>query len=55
MIYMQALRYMADYLNGDTYYRIGYPEQNFDRAKNQFILLNKLEQFLEAELNYKLI
>ena len=55
MIYMQALRYMADYLNGDIYYRTNYPEQNFDRAKNQFILLNKLEDFLESQLNYKLI
>jgi len=50
MIYMQALRYLADYLNEDIYYRINYPEQNFDRAKNQFILLNDLEQFLEIEM-----
>jgi len=55
IIYMQALRYMADYLNGDIYYRIDYPEQNFDRAKNQLTLLIKLEEFLETELMYKII
>ena len=46
MIYMQALRFMTDYLNGDVYYRIAYPEQNFDRATNQLVLLQKLEEFL---------
>ncbi len=51
MIYMQALRYMADYLNGDIYYQITYPEQNFDRAKNQLTLLKSLEQFLKIKDN----
>lgn len=46
MIYMQALRFLTDYLNNDQYYQITYPEQNFDRAKNQLILLQKLEEFL---------
>ena len=49
MIYMQALRYMADYLNGDIYYKITYPEQNFDRAKNQLTLLQRLEEFLKGK------
>lgn len=53
MIYMQALRYMTDYLNGDIYYRIAYPEQNFDRTKNQLILLQQLEKFLEKEYKFK--
>lgn len=53
MIYMQALRYMTDYLNGDIYYRITYPEQNFDRAKNQLILLQQLEKFLVKEYKFK--
>ncbi len=47
LIYMQALRFMSDYLAGDMYYRINYPEHNFDRAKNQLILLQKLEEFLQ--------
>lgn len=47
MIYMQALRFLTDYLSGDIYYRIEYPEQNFDRAINQFSLLQSLEEYLE--------
>jgi thiamine kinase-like enzyme len=46
IIYMQALRFMTDYLNGDIYYKTNYPEQNFDRAKNQLTLLQSLEQML---------
>ncbi|HLF45350.1 MAG TPA: phosphotransferase [Chitinophagaceae bacterium] len=53
MIYMQALRYLTDYLNGDVYYRVNYAEQNFDRAKNQLILLQKLELYLEKEFHFK--
>jgi thiamine kinase-like enzyme len=52
MIYMQALRFLTDYLNGDIYYRIDYTEQNLNRAKNQFILLEKLETFLKAEYSF---
>lgn len=54
MIYMQALRFLTDYLNGDVYYQIRYPEQNFDRAKNQFTLLQRLEEFLAARYGFRL-
>ena len=54
MIYMQALRFIADYLNDDIYYQINYPEQNFDRALNQLTLLKNLEQFLSREYNFSL-
>ncbi|MBC7902934.1 MAG: phosphotransferase [Gemmatimonadaceae bacterium] len=43
--YMQCLRYVTDFLNNDTYYRTKYPEQNLNRALNQLILLEKLEEF----------
>jgi hypothetical protein len=46
MIYMQGLRFLTDYLSGDIYYKVSYPEQNFDRSENQFKLLTKLEEFL---------
>ncbi len=52
MIYMQALRFLTDYLTGDIYYLIEYPEQNLNRAKNQFVLLKKLEEFLSTEYNF---
>ncbi|HTM99239.1 MAG TPA: aminoglycoside phosphotransferase family protein [Pedobacter sp.] len=42
MIYMQALRFLTDYLNGSIYYPTSYPTQNLDRAKNQFKLLKDL-------------
>lgn len=53
MIYMQAIRFLTDFLNGDIYYEIKYAGHNFARAKNQFKLLNeyigaekKLDQLL---------
>jgi Ser/Thr protein kinase RdoA (MazF antagonist) len=42
MIYMQGIRFLTDYLNGDVYYPIKYPEHNYVRAKNQLVLLEKL-------------
>ena len=48
MYYMQALRFLADYLNNDIYYRINYPEQNLHRAINQVTLLKQLETLLKS-------
>lgn len=45
MIYMQAIRFLTDFLNGDTYYATSYPKQNLVRAQNQFTLLHR---YLEA-------
>lgn len=42
IIYMQALRFLTDFLGGNNYYPTSYPKQNLDRAKNQFKLLNEL-------------
>jgi thiamine kinase-like enzyme len=52
LTYMQALRFVTDFLNNDTYYKTSYPEQNLNRALNQLILLEKIEGFLTAEFNY---
>ncbi|MFC4211053.1 phosphotransferase enzyme family protein [Pedobacter lithocola] len=41
MIYMQALRFLTDYLNNDIYYPVFHPEHNLMRAKNQLVLLTK--------------
>ena len=38
--YMQAVRFFADYLNGDTYYKIKYPEHNLVRTRNQLALFH---------------
>jgi hypothetical protein len=42
MIYMQALRFLTDYLNNDVYYGTKYEGQNFVRAGNQVVLLQRL-------------
>ena len=41
LIYMQALRFLTDYLKGDVYYGSAFEEQNFLRAGNQFTLLQR--------------
>jgi Ser/Thr protein kinase RdoA (MazF antagonist) len=42
LTYMQAIRFLADYLSGDTYYKVERPEQNLSRALGQLNLLNQL-------------
>lgn len=42
MTYIMALRFLADFLRGNTYYHITYPDQNKVRARNQLYLLNIL-------------
>lgn len=44
MIFIMALRFLTDYLNGDVYYKTKYPEHNFDRAKNQFKLIKSFSE-----------
>lgn len=41
--YMQAVRFLADYLNGDTYFKVQYPEHNLVRTKAQIRLLEQVE------------
>jgi hypothetical protein len=40
---MQLVRFLADYLNGDTYYKINNPLHNLQRSKAQFKLLQSIE------------
>ncbi len=42
--YMQTVRFLADYINGDTYYKIKYPEHNLVRTKAQWRLFEKAEE-----------
>lgn len=41
--FMQAVRFLADYINGDTYYKIAYPEHNLVRTKAQMKLLHSID------------
>lgn len=43
LTYMQLTRFLADYLNGDTYYKINNPLHNLQRSKAQFKLLQSIE------------
>lgn len=55
--YMQCVRFLTDYINGDTYYKIGYPEHNLVRTKAQFKLLQSVEakrSEMEAFINASL-
>lgn len=46
VIFVQGLRFLTDFLNGDCYYHTDYETHNLDRTKNQFQLLQELEEFL---------
>jgi hypothetical protein len=46
--YMQTVRFLADYINGDTYYKTQYAEHNLVRSKAQFKLLCSVEAHQEA-------
>lgn len=43
LTYMQTVRFLTDYINGDTYYKIHSPKHNLVRTKAQFKLLLSLE------------
>jgi hypothetical protein len=45
LVYMQAIRFLADYLNNNSYYKVSYPEQNRDRTANQLRLLRLLNEY----------
>lgn len=46
--YMQAVRFLTDYINGDTYYKIQYPEHNLVRTKAQCKLWKSAEENYSA-------
>ncbi len=46
--YEQVLRFLMDYIDGDNYYKIKYPDHNLVRTKAQYKLLQSMEsQFIE--------
>lgn len=44
LTYMQTVRFLTDYLNGDVYYKTSKPKHNLIRAKAQFEFLRRLEE-----------
>ena len=43
MTYENGLRFLTDYLQGDTYYKIKHPRHNLERCRTQFALIRSLE------------
>ena len=50
LTYETGIRFLSDYLDGDTYFRVSYPNHNLDRARNQFKLVADMEEKM-AEMN----
>ncbi|MBQ3038430.1 MAG: aminoglycoside phosphotransferase family protein [Clostridia bacterium] len=50
LTYECGIRFLTDYLNGDTYFKTHYEQHNLDRARNQFKLVSDIAN-LEDELN----
>jgi Ser/Thr protein kinase RdoA (MazF antagonist) len=44
MTYECGMRFLTDYLQGDVYFHIAYPEHNLVRARDQFALLMDMEK-----------
>ena len=42
--YMQTVRFFTDYINGDTYYKIAYPDHNLVRTRAQLRLVEEQEK-----------
>lgn len=47
LTYECGIRFLADYLNGDTYFKIHCEGHNLDRARNQFKLVSDIEKKLD--------
>lgn len=49
--FIQVIRFLGDYLNGDIYYKTRYNTQNLDRTKNQLTLLESILKHEEEMLS----
>ena len=47
-----AIRFLNDYINGDTYFKTEYPTHNLDRARNQLKLVEDIERKKDFIKNY---
>ena len=39
-----GIRFLTDYLSGDTYFRTAYPDHNLDRSHTQFKMVESMEE-----------
>ena len=47
LTYECGIRFLTDYLNGDTYFKIHKPAHNLIRARNQFKLVKDIEDKMD--------
>ena len=47
MTYMQTVRFLADYIDGDKYFKVHHPEHNLQRTRAQLRYLECLEEKAE--------
>ncbi|MDO5328575.1 MAG: aminoglycoside phosphotransferase family protein [Coriobacteriia bacterium] len=45
--YEQAIRFLADYINGDVYYKTNYPDHNLVRTRNQITMAQSIEEQMD--------
>ena len=43
-----GIRFLTDYLDGDTYFKIKRPDHNLDRCRNQFAFVRAIEENMQA-------
>jgi hypothetical protein len=53
MIFIMAIRFLTDFLNNDVYYKTKYANHNIDRSKNQFKLIESMEQQMDQIKNHE--
>jgi len=44
MTFVVGVRFLTDYLSGDTYFKVHHPGHNLDRARNQFKRVRSMEK-----------
>ncbi|MBR6701925.1 MAG: mucin desulfatase, partial [Clostridia bacterium] len=42
-----GMRFLGDYINGDTYFKTDYPEHNLIRARTQLRLVSEMEEKMQ--------
>lgn len=47
-----SMRFLNDYINGDTYFKTNYPKHNLDRVRNQQALARDIEKNMDFINNY---
>lgn len=50
--FMQAVRFFTDYINGDSYYKIKYPEHNLVRTRNQMALFRSVRSHQKEMIDF---